>query len=171
MAIVNRDKGLSEQREVYSRTIAPAIEGSSAAISYYLFQAPYAMAIQSCQVAALGGGVAGATAGGAAGISGSPMGYLEVQRFIVGTGFTQVAGLGSTIAFAAYGTSGSLVGVSGSIGVSLVALGSTLLNLAQGDVVVMRLAYASAATAISQLTMTVVCQALQDIKSHFGLST
>jgi hypothetical protein len=60
-------------------------------------------------------------------------------------------------------------GVSGALSASLVAAGSTLLNLLPGDQVV--LATGPSGTGVARGTVSIVVQAIQDIVAHYGSST
>lgn len=98
----------------------------------------------------------------AQGLSGSPFYGLERAQFVSAAGLTVFVGLAPTLALTAHGTSGIL-------GFSLVAPGSTLLGFTTGDALLIHSGGAN--TAVTQLAVSVVVKALQDIKSHFGVST
>jgi hypothetical protein len=97
-----------------------------------------------------------ATAQGAAATSSSS---VEVARFIPGTGFTTISGLGASFVVPTFGTSGYL-------SVSLVSSGSSLLNLIAGDMVQFRLNNGA-----NYPVFEVVVKKTQDIVSHFGSAT
>jgi hypothetical protein len=78
----------------------------------------------------------------------------------VGAGITGIVGLAATMTVAAIGNSQAPQSF------SLVSAGSTLLKVAAGDVIAVRTGTAN--TAIGQGNVTIVLQALQDIKSFFG---
>jgi len=145
MAIVNRDVDPSQKKE----TISCNIKTMSTGVTHAVWCAPFNAEISFCQIAAQG-------------LSGTPVGVLEILKFVAGAGLTSVTGLGNTITITALGTSGS-------IGMSLAAAGSTLLQVAPGDTVVFRSGGTNAA--VAEMNITLVVKALQDIKSHFGIST
>jgi hypothetical protein len=94
------------------------------------------------------------------GVSGSPTYTLAVNRFIAGSGFTTWAVSGAE-APAVFGTSGVLAR-----GMSLLASGSTLLNLLPNDL----LTYTSGASnAAASVGIAVVLRPIQDVKKHFAL--
>jgi hypothetical protein len=97
------------------------------------------------------------------GVSGTPTGIFQIQRFIVGAGYT-VFSIGSTFAITSYGTSGVL---SLSVGVSLPQIGSTLTTLYANDVVM----YLSggANSACSNIVGGVVLRPIQDIVKYYNV--
>ena len=70
MALVNRDKDGSEQKEVWQGSCA--VVGAAATV-YPLALVPYAAQLCDIKMTSLG-------------VSGTPYGTVVVQRFIVGTG-------------------------------------------------------------------------------------
>ena len=149
MPIQNRDNGLSQQREVFSFKVgtAPVVTGES----YGAFIVPYPCAIQAAFFAAYG-------------LSGSPQYNLKVNRFTSGGATSISVGISNITIAAAVGVSGGAQGWSG-----LATLGSTLLSLQAGDVLVVGTAGAN--TAADDLSIALVVQKSQDIVQHFGLST
>lgn len=149
MAIQNRDNALSQQRDVFTIKVgvAPVVTGES----YGVFVVPYPCAVQAAFFAAYG-------------LSGSPQYMLRAHRWL-GTGATSIdLGISNITIAAAPGISGGAQGWSG-----LRSLGSSLLQLQTGDVIVVGTAAAN--TAADDLSVSVVVQKSQDIVQHFGLST
>lgn len=92
------------------------------------------------------------------GVSGTPALYLTCYRFQGSTGSASFI-IGASFVCQAYGTSGYLQ-------YSMPAVGSTLLQLMKGDVVVATQAGGTgAATTIT--TVDLVCQNLQDVKTWY----
>jgi hypothetical protein len=143
MAIVNRTLDASEQRRVLPFTYQATATG----LTLQAVVVPFASNLQAVRVAAVG-------------ISGSPTLDLRVWRFIPGTGVTSIAGGATTLAVQAVGTSGVQAMV-------LAASGSTLLNLLPNDVITLTTGGANSAAA--QLAGAVVIQAVQDIRTTFGI--
>lgn len=144
MALVNRDKDVSEQQLEYQI----AIQNITTGLTLIVGNVPYPCSVQDIRFEALG-------------TSGSPTANFEVHRFIVGTGATQITGLmQAAITLQALGTSGPQRA-------SLAVAGSTLLLLQANDVLVWKSGGANSA-ALSA-SATIVVKALQDIKSYFGL--
>lgn len=144
MAVVNRDLDASEQKLVLNAPIG--LLGTAA--TFALALVPYPATLKAVQVAANG-------------LSGSPFWNIEVHRFIAGSGFTAISP-GGTLTVAAMGTSGVQ-------GVSLVASGSSLLNLITNDVIAVRTGAAN--TAVLNGVVSVAVQALQDVKAVYGSSS
>lgn len=144
MALVNRDKDASEQRYNFAQ-VQSAVVGVSSLI--HLFAAPCAGQLVS-------------VASNAFGLSGSPILGVQIQRFVVGVGFTTIALNGSSLlTVAAMSTSGMqkhAVPVSG----------STLALLLQGDDVQL---VTSGANTAANYTLNAVFQVLQDVKSDYGV--
>jgi|GEM_PF-7020010 len=146
MAIVNRDKDPSEQKDVIN-WVSQAQVNTGATLNFALI--PYPCALQSVKSAAYG-------------LSGAMQLAFKVLRFTSG-GQTAI-GLGiSNMILNAFGTSGSL-GYSG-----LVAQGSTLLNLLAGDLIHAESSVAN--TAALSVNLEFVVKKLQDVVSHNGVST
>ncbi len=145
MAIVNRSLDASEQRKTLKVTAVAIATGATGLIGIV----PNACTLDGLQMAAFG-------------ISGSPTAVVHVHRFIVGTGFTSWAVSGIEPQFA-YGTSGV-----NARGMSLLASGSTLLNLLPNDCLMYLTAGSNAGCAF--FSIAAVMKPLQDIKTHFGIS-
>ena len=144
MAIVNRDKDVSEQRYVFTYNSQVTV-GVSGVIQ--LGVAP--CAAQLLQVASAG-----------IGLSGSPILGLQIQRFVVGSGNTVIPINGSSLlTVTAYSTSGLQTHV-------LPTAGSTLTQLQKGDLI--QIVTSTASTA-AQYVMEAVIQILQDVKSDYGV--
>jgi hypothetical protein len=140
MALVNRDKDVSEQKVSIHTTLNVVNTG----LSIPLFAAPYPLTVMGVKVSALG-------------VSGTPTGVLQVVRNSA-AGSTAIAGGWTTLTLQAAGTSGPQTMVQA-------AAGSSFLSLGQGDV----LQYVSAGSASAAfVAVDVVVQCLQDIKSDFG---
>ena len=101
----------------------------------------------------------------AQGLSGAPILTPVLMRFISGptlAGLTAITGIGQTLTVSDYGTSGV-------IGFSMVSAGSTsasLINVQTGDCLYMLPSGSNAA--IASAVITVVVNATQDIRSHYG---
>lgn len=141
MAIVNRDLFSTQQRDSYSAALAPTVTG----LTYGIMTVPYPATLIAANVAANG-------------LSGAPNFSLWLQRFIVGTGITSIV-MGTSQVITTFGTSGA-------IGFSLNGSGASF-PLQAGDQLILSTAAANTATASTSVTL--VIQALQDIKSHFGV--
>lgn len=145
MALVNRDKDGSEQRDIWNYN-SNAVIGVSVALN--LFVAPCASQLLAIQVAAYG-------------LSSTPTLNFNIQRFVVGAGVTTLAtGFTALAVGAAYGTSGALAVI------TPLTAGSTLVQLQKGDVVQ---CITSTANSAASYTMDVVTQTLQDIKQTYGV--
>lgn len=140
MPIINRELDVSEKRQV----IVEKTENKAAG-TYGLYLVPYPCALESARVAA-------------AGVSGTVVAQMAVQRFIAGSGLTSIL-TGATITVTTIGTSGMQ-------GISLLG-GASLFNLQQDDLV----SIVTTGTGITELTVAIVCKALQDIKSPQGLTS
>jgi len=138
MPIINRELDVSEKRLVECVTI-----NNKAAGTYALHLVPYACALESARVSAVG-------------VSGAVVAQMAVQRFIAGSGLTSIL-TGATITLTTIGTSGMQ-------GISLLG-GASLLNLQQDDLI----SVVMTGTGVTELTVAVVIKALQDIKSPQGL--
>ncbi len=137
MGIVNRSLAESEQKE--SMTLKSGLATNTQEL--ILGVAPRAMTITNVQTSCFG-------------ISGAPTGILRVTRFGGASYF-----VGSTFLVPA-------VGVSGVLGVSLPATGSSLLNLVEGDMVTVLFGGGTGAAAASAIVDMVV-QNVQDIKTWY----
>lgn len=142
MAICNRDLDASEQKHEISANYGLVATSLTLPVGIV----PYPANIVSARVAAVG-------------LSGAPTGSLRIQRFITGAGATAYLGAFTTLTLTAVGTSGIQ-------SVVTAASGSTALQLQAGDVIT----YVSAASnaAVDSLSVAVVIQATQDIRTYFG---
>lgn len=140
MAIVNRSLDSTEQKELVEVEITSTTTGKD----YILHKAPRAQRITDAKCTVVG-------------MSGAPTGTLKLQRFVVGAGLTTIS-ISGALTHSAIGTSGSQT-------FSLPAAGSSLLELAAGDFLVMTTAVAN--TGVEQAFVSVVVQNLQDIKTWF----
>ena len=142
MAITNRSLDVTEQKEVIQASYAAVATGATLLNAVV----PYPCTLTDIRVAAIG-------------LSGSPTYTFYVGREYIGAGFSAQAVTGALTAQA--------VGTSGIQRASLLAAGSTLLNLQAGDVV---FAVSGAAnTAVTGLAIALVAQATQEIKSYFNV--
>lgn len=146
MALVNRDKDASEQKDIYAVKLGALATGVTAS----MFVVPYPSLLQNMRSASKG-------------LSGSPQLAFLCTRFIPGAGGTAIPISISNMVLNNLGTSG-VMGYSG-----LVATGSTLLNLQAGDILEAVTSGSNAATA--DLVLTVVLKKLQDVVSCFGVSS
>lgn len=143
MAIVNRDKDTSEQRDVYFYS-NPLISGTSSLIN---------LAASSCGQQLL------VVASQAFGVSGSPIVGLQVQRFVVGSGLTTIPLNGSSLlTISALSSSG--------IQIHSLPTGSSLLLLQKGDMVQ---AVTSGANTAAVYAFECVLLTIQDLKQNFGV--
>ena len=153
MALINRDKDQSEQRECFTANlnISPAgisfaIDGLITGVTLPMCNIPYPASIVAIDQTSWG-------------LSGAPIHNVSVYRFIAGAGFTQFL-VGGSLTVAAFGTSGIQ-------SYTLLAGTSSTLPLLAGDQIVLNTLVSS--TAVQQAQVTVVVKALQDLKSHFGV--
>ncbi len=144
MAIVNRTLDSSEQRKDIVMSYGAIATGVTSVIAIV----PWPCVLEKAQFAAFG-------------VSGSPTATIVVQRFITGTGFTAIS-LSGANALPAFGTSGVIA-----VGASLLATGSTLLQLQANDV--LSLLSGGANSAVTNLGIGVVLRPIQDIRQHFAL--
>lgn len=144
MAIVNRSLDTSEQNHVFSAAFGAVATG----LTLNAVIVPFASTLEAVRVAATG-------------ISGAPTGLVKVLRFIVGTGSTTLTGGATTLTLTAVGTSGVQ-------SVVLASSGSTFLSLVAGDVIQYTSAGSNAAA--DSINVSVVLQAIQDIRSSFGVT-
>ncbi len=147
MPNINRTDDVSQQQEILTISVLNTGSGASALIPngatlYCPVVVPRAMQIQSAQLTCFG-------------ISGAPQALLGCLRFASGTSFV----IGTTTLIPSYG-------VSGYMGYSIGAAGSTTLNLQKGDVLVMQqLGGTSAAT--TGTIMDIVVKNVTDIKTWY----
>lgn len=146
MAIVNRDRDASEQKDVI-HFVSNAAVATGATLNAAIL--PYPCSLQSVKVAAFG-------------VSNAMQLAFNVQRFTSG-GLTLIALGISNLVLVNMGTSGAQ-GFSG-----LAAVGSTLLSLQAGDV--LHLVSSVANGNATHLVVNMVVKKLQDIVSHNGVSS
>lgn len=153
MAIVNRDKDPSEQKEVFQwsynkgSSLGPLNVGQTLALAIM----PYPGVLQSVRFAGFG-------------VSGAPEVAIGVQRHGgAGVGGTLIAASISNMVLKEW----SSFGVQGYSG--LAASGSTLLLLQAGDVILGTMSVAN--TAANSLALQIVVKKSQDILSHNGIAT
>lgn len=142
MAIINRDLGHSQQRQVVHKVEKNLATGATTVIC----NIPWPCSLDIAQFSCVG-------------VSGSPFYTLWIDRFIVGTGATNFS-VGTSTAAVAFGTSGLPVG-----GISTI-IGSTTFTFQSGD----RLSFLSGGSnaAVDNIAMTVVLRPINDILKFFG---
>ena len=140
--IVNRDLDGSEQQKVWQVSAKNTVTGTSAPLCVV----PYPAQVLGAYEAAIG-------------VSASPTHRIDVMRFIVGTGITVISTIFNVTPVTAVGTSGVY-------GMSLVGGGSLFLQTND----VLFLTPAGAASAVVQSNISIVVQAIQDIKLNHGLN-
>ena len=150
MGLTNRDKDVSEQKDVYSAVIRGATHTISGATYGLVGPMPYPCTIQSI-------------AAGGFGFSGAPEMLFRVARLAAG-GFTSIQIGISNLVIPVVGTSG-FAGYSG-----LAVTGSTLLMLQRGDCIFGQTAVA-ADSGVGQMLLNIVVKKTQDIVSHNGTSS
>lgn len=144
MAINNRSLSSSEQNRVIPTNYGLSVTGAVLNVAAI----PYPCTLNAVKTSLKG-------------LSGALTGALKVDRFIVGTGLTTIAGSATTLTFTAIGTSGMQNMV-------LAASGSSFLSLQANDVVTITLAGTNAAA--DALSVALVVQAIQDIKQSFTVT-
>lgn len=148
MAVINRALDNSEQEWEFSAQYAALGTGASnAAVTLPIAMIPFPSTIVAARAAATGA-------------SGSPTIALSIKRFIVGSGTTAYLGGFTTLALQNVGTSGIL-------SVTIATAGSTALGLLAGDVIVG--SFAGQDSAVTRLAVSIVIDATQSIRTHFGL--
>ncbi len=151
MALVNRDKDVSEQKDVIFYASAQGAGASTlvTGVTKMIGMVPYPCTIQSIGV-------------GAFGVS-SAMQVAFLKQYWTGAGLTvQAIGI-SNLVLQNMGTSGQ-IGYSG-----LAVPGSTLLNLNAGDQILFTTSVAN--SACTDLLLNIVLKKVQDIVSYNGVST
>lgn len=141
MGIVNRTNDISEQKE--SLTVVAENVANGTDIPVKLIER--ACTITDAKASLLG-------------ISGAPNVLLKALRFVAGTGGSSF-NIGSTFAVTAFGTSGF-------VSISLPAVGSSLLQLQKGDLLVAVQGGGSGAASTATI-LDIVVQNVQDIKTWF----
>jgi hypothetical protein len=165
MPIVARDLDVSERKFIFHAFLNGSAQGSSFLMSglgnggtYPLFVMPFPF-----EVVSVGSGV-----GGASGTINLTLNNLHNT----GAGSTLYGAMNSSFALIALGTSiGTqwvLNGTTNNIGWSLPVSGSTILQGVAGDVLTI---VGLGTGAVGFVTISVVVKKLQDIASHFGVST
>lgn len=151
MAIVNRDKDVSEQKEcIYYASAGPA--GASTlvtGVTRNIAVVPFPCTLQSVGWIALG-------------VSAAMQVAFNKTTFVSGGATTYAVGI-SNLVLQNFGTSGQ-IGYSG-----LAVPGSTLLNFQAGDQV--QIVTSVANSAASDLLLAMVFKKIQDIVSYNGVST
>ncbi len=143
MGVTNRSLDVSEKNRILEANYGL----TATTLVLNVAMVPYPCTLVAARVAAKG-------------ISNTPSVVLKVDRFIVGVGATTISGGATSLALQAVGTSGIQ-------SVVLAAAGSSFLSLQQGDVITATTAGAN--SAVDDLSIGVVLQAIQDIKSSFGV--
>ena len=133
MGIINRTLDESQKQQ----DVAIHLEDTVTAVSDQVYICPHDFEIQSAKAAAEG-------------LSGAPTAQLQIQRFVVGAGETQLA-LGPALTLVSVGTSG------------LQSFTFSLTSLQAGDQV--RVVHAGTNAAVTHLDIGLVVKPLQDIKS------
>lgn len=142
MALVNRDKDVSEQREVIHAQLGAVATGITLGCAIV----PYSCELQAIRSSAIG-------------LSGTPTAAFTIGRFIAGSGMTNITGGATTLTHTAVGTSGVQSW-------SLAASGSSLVQLQSGDVLTLTSAGTNAA--VANLAVSFVLKALTDIKNQYN---
>ena len=148
MSIVNREMHQSAQRWTMEMNIGGPAAVAATGQTFLVGLVPMPCSLDMIQLSALG-------------ISGSPTGQFQIQRFIVGTGITLI-NIGSTFAIGAYSTSGV---ISLSVGVSLPSMGSTLTTLQANDQIIFSLGGTN--SACYSVAGGVVLRPIQDQVQYF----
>ncbi len=148
MAIVNRDKNITEQMETFSAVVTTTV-AASAGQTFHVIQAPYPGLLKSIDFAANS-------------ISGTPLVTAEIKRWS-GAGVTSIVGIGGTLTVTPHGISTAYQSM------SLAAPGSTLLSLQAGDVIVVNQQFSGGNVSAANMVVSVIIAATQDYKEHFGV--
>lgn len=143
MAIVNRDKDATEQKDVYTKRLTSIVTGASVMVD----MVASAGILQGVFVGALG-------------LSGSPVWQLNILRFA--GGLTSIAVGTSALTLQSFGTSG-VQGFSG-----IAPQGSTLAIVQAGDVI--QIVSSGANTAALEAVVVAVVKKTQDIVTQLGIS-
>lgn len=151
MALVNREKDASEQKDyiVYASAGAAGASTLATGVTRMIGMMPYPCVLQSVGFAALG-------------CSGA-MAVTFAKTAFTATGVTTYTVSISNMILQNFGTSGQ-IGYSG-----LAAAGSTLLNFQAGDQLLISTSVAN--TACTDLLLNIVVKKVQDIVSYNGIST
>lgn len=143
MSIANRDLSPSQQKEQFTAKVG----ATATAATYILWVVPFPCELVAVKQAA-------------AGLSGSPFHFIDVYR-MAAAGLTTITGLHASLGVVALSTSGPQA-------FSLIAAGSTLLQLQTNDAIVLRTAVANTATTGTDVSLVV--KKLQDIVTTYGVS-
>ena len=143
MGVTNRSLDVSEKNRILQ--VNYGLTATSKVLNVAMI--PYPCTLQGAFLAAKG-------------LSGAPTYQLKVDRFIVGSGGTTIVGGATTL-------TGQAVGTSGVQAFSLAAAGSSFLQLQNGYLVTVTTAVAN--TAVDALSISLVVQATQDIRSSFSV--
>lgn len=157
MGLINRDKDASEQHFSVQETLNAVPTG----ITLGIWSAPWPCTVQNVLVTTLG-------------LSGAPTLIFTTGRFITGTGATTLTGVAGTYTHTAFGTSGTVGGLTQAsapyaIGISMQAVGSSLLSLQAGDAIILQTGGAN--SSVASMTVQIVVKATQDILSVQGQQT
>jgi hypothetical protein len=139
--IINRDKDYSERRQERTHKITGTVTGSSSVIMIAPFNCKLVGAFQAAR-----------------GLSGTPVHTLVAERFIVGSGATVIGGWAATLTVGAFGTSGSQ---------GFTCLAASFLSINAGDIISLYPSGTNAA--VGELMISVVIEALDDIKKSFSV--
>ncbi len=145
MGFTNRSKDSSEQKWIYEVSYGAIGTTPTAAPELAVCSVPFPGVIKKMVASAKG-------------VSGAPALDMYVQRFTT-VGIT-LSGGATSLTLQAYGTSGMQSFV-------LAASGNTLLNVLAGDMITVKMSGLD--TAVDSLSVGVVIQAVQDIKTSFGV--
>lgn len=141
MSIVNQDLDPTEKRQAFYTNLGPTATGVTGIVCHV----PYPCVLDAGIISAFG-------------ISGSPNLALNIQRFIVGTGFTSInVAIGTSNAFSAFGTSGPFT-------MNLVSAQAA--SLLANDVVMFQTGVAS--SAVTGMTVEVVLRPVASFTQYFG---
>lgn len=143
MGFSNRDLDVSQQKVIKQFASASTIATSATML---IASVPVQGVLKSINLSAFG-------------LSGAP--HLEINILKFAGGQTAVSGVGNTLVVTAFGTSGS-------IGFSLVAAGSSLLQVSAGDLIVLKTGNAN--TAMATCVVDVVIGAVADVMAVYGSS-
>jgi hypothetical protein len=145
MAVTNRAKDVSEQKWTFQAAYG-AIGTTPVVREFVVGSVPFPGTIKGLFAAAKG-------------VSGTPVLDMYVQRFVSAGGIT-LSGGATSLTLQAVGTSGIQSFV-------LAGSGNTLLGVQAGDVVTVK--FSGADSAVTALSVSIVVQAIQDIKTSFGV--
>lgn len=141
MAISNRDLDVSQQRQVQQENIGAVPTASTK----YIYIAPGPQLLEQIKVSAQG-------------VSNAMTLAFSIDRFIAGSGITNIAGGATTLTL-------QNVSVSGIQSFVLATAGSTLLQLQANDLIKIITAVANGNA--TELEVSLVVKALQDIQSYY----